>query len=258
MNKYSTGEIDKIYKACQLAAQALSTLYDKIRPGISTLEINNMLEEFVTERGGKCACIGYKGFPKACCTSINNVVCHGIPSENTILKDGDIINVDIVVLMDGYHGDTSRMFYVGTPSIKAKNLVETTYNAMMAGINAIEIGKPVRVIGEAIEEYINNSFIKYSIVENYCGHGLGKKMHEEPHIFHYSHSSYDGPIISEGMCFTIEPMINAGKKKVRTLGDDWTVVTSDRDLSAQWEHAIAITKDGYKILTIDENYRKPV
>jgi len=257
MQIYSQDEIEKIFQASQIAAQALSSLYGKIVPGISTQQINDWLQSFIESKGAFCACIGYKGFPKACCTSVNQVVCHGIPSSSMILREGNIINVDVVVLKDGYHGDTSRMFYVGKVNIRDKALVENTYLAMMAGIEAIQIGQPTNIIGEAIENYINSLDIKYGIVENYCGHGLGKKMHESPSIFHYKTPKYKGHIIQPGMCFTVEPMINAGSKEVRTLADEWTVVTKDRSMSAQWEHTIAITDTGYRILSIDENYKTP-
>lgn len=258
MNIYSKSEIDNIYKASQLAAKSLSFLYDKIVPGISTYEIDEMVSDFVTSRGGICASLNYQGFPKSCCISVNHVVCHGIPSKNTVLKKGDIVNVDVVVKLNNYHGDTSRMFCVGKPSTFAYNLSLHTYNAMMAGIKAIKIGHAVNDIGAAIENYINNCFVRYSIVENYCGHGVGLKLHEAPSIFHYKQSEYQGHLIQEGMCFTVEPMINLGQKYVKTLSDKWTVVTKDKSLSAQWEHTIAIVDGKYKILTIDDNYKIPV
>lgn len=257
MNLYNLSEIDKIYAASQLAARSLSLLYDKIVPGISTLEINDILSEFVKSHGGICAALNYKGFPQSCCTSVNNVVCHGIPDSNVILRKGDIINVDIVVKLDGYHGDTSRMFFVGKPNIAGKLLVQNTYNAMMAGIEVIKVGERINTIGIAIENYINNCLVRYGIVEGYCGHGVGLKLHEDPSIFHYSEPNYKGPIIENGMCFTVEPMINFGSKKVRVLNDKWTVVTKDNTLSAQWEHTIAIVDNKYKILSIDENYKSP-
>ena len=190
--------------------------------------------------------MGYKGFTKTLCTSVNHVICHGIPNPNKLLKDGDIVNIDVTVIRDGWHGDTSRMYYVGEPSVMAKRLVETTRDAMFLGIEQVKPGATLGDIGNAIQRHAEGA--GFSVVREYCGHGIGQIYHEDPQVLHYGQAGA-GMKLSKGMVFTIEPMINAGKPYTRLLPDGWTVVTKDHSLSAQWEHTIAVTDDGYEILT---------
>jgi methionyl aminopeptidase len=190
--------------------------------------------------------VGYKGFPATLCTSVNNVICHGIPSESKILKDGDIINIDVTVIKDGFHGDTSRMYFVGTPSVMARRLVEVTREAMFRGIRAVRPGATLGDVGHAIQTYVESE--RFSVVREYCGHGIGRVYHEDPQVLHYGQPG-TGVELRKGMTFTIEPMVNEGSRHTRLLPDGWTVVTKDRSLSAQWEHMIAVTDDGAEILT---------
>jgi methionyl aminopeptidase len=191
--------------------------------------------------------LGYKGFPKVICTSVNNVICHGIPSASKVLKDGDIINIDVTVIKDGWHGDTSRMYYAGTPPVLAKRLVDVTFEAMWRGIRTVKPGSTLGDIGHAIQSFAEAQ--RFSVVREYCGHGIGQVYHEDPQVLHYGKPA-SGPVLREGMTFTIEPMINAGSAGTRLMPDGWTVVTRDRSLSAQWEHTIAVTSDGYEVLTL--------
>ncbi len=238
-------EIEKIRVAGQIAAEALTLLGSFIEPGITTDEINAIGDKFIRGQGAYPASLGYHGFPKSLCTSVNHVVCHGIPGDKK-LKAGDIINVDIVVEKEGFYGDTSKMFFVGTPSVLAKRLVDVTQQALILGIKMIKPGVRLGDIGAAIQAYAEKNH--YSIVREYCGHGVGFAMHEEPQVLHYGESS-TGIELTEGMVFTLEPMINAGKRHIKLLPDQWTVITKDRSLSAQWEHTIAVTADGYDVLT---------
>jgi methionyl aminopeptidase len=216
-------------------------------PGVSTEELDRRCNEYIRKvQRATPANVGYHGFPKTLCTSINAVVCHGIPNEKDILQDGDIVNIDVTVIKDGWHGDTSRMFYAGTPGIAARRLVDTTYEAMMAGIRAVRPGARLGDVGHAIQKLAEAA--GYTVVEDYCGHGIGRVYHEDPQVLHYGRPG-TGLIIKEGMVFTVEPMINAGGPDVRNLKDGWTVVTADGSLSAQWEHTIAVTSNGYEILT---------
>ena len=239
--------IDYMRKAGKLAAQTLDYIEPFIKPGITTEEINTLVHDFTIEHGAIPAPLNYHGFPKSVCTSVNHVVCHGIPGPKK-LKNGDIINIDVTPILDGWHGDSSRMFFVGTPSIKARKLVEVTYEAMMRGIEQIKPGATTGDIGHAIETFIDG---RYSIVKEYCGHGTGQIFHTLPHVFHHGIPG-TGEVLREGMFITVEPMINIGKDTVKTLSDNWTVVTRDRSLSAQWEHTVAVTKDGYEILTLSD------
>ena len=197
------------------------------------------------ERGAIPAPLNYRGFPKSICTSINHVVCHGIPSDK-VLVDGDIINIDVTVILDGWYGDTSRMFYIGKPSIKAQKLVETTFESMWRGIEMVRPGATLGDIGHAIQSYAESK--RYSVVRDFCGHGLGRVFHDAPNIMHFGRPG-EGEVLREGMFFTIEPMINAGRFDVKILSDGWTAVTKDRGLSAQFEHSLAVTKDGYEVFT---------
>lgn len=240
-------------KAGKVAAQILDLAETIIEPGISTGELNDICHDEIIKKGGIPATLNYKGFPKSMCTSVNHVVCHGIPSYEKILKEGDIINVDVTVIIDGWHGDTSRMYFVGNataPSaIKARTLCDITYEAMMLGIDEIKPGEPLNNIGKAIEKHAKKH--GYSTVEDYCGHGIGKTFHAPPNVLHYD-SKFVDTIIKPGMFFTVEPMLNIGKKHTKLLQDDWTVVTKDKSLSAQWEHTIGVTETGYEIFTVSK------
>ena len=232
-------------KAGKLASQVLDYITDFVKVGVSTDELNGLCHNFIIENNAIPAPLNYKGFPKSICTSVNHVICHGIPSDKT-LKNGDIVNIDVTVIVDGWHGDTSRMYYAGTPPIKAKKLVDATYEAMMRGIEQVKPGNTLGDIGYAIQNYAEG--LGYSVVRDYCGHGIGKIFHCEPSVLHFGKKG-EGTVLKEGMFFTIEPMINIGDYEGKLLKDDWTVVTRDRSLSAQFEHSLAVTKDGYEIFT---------
>ena len=240
-------EIEKMREAGRLAAEVLQVVAPFVKPGVTTEELDRIcFEHIVNVQGAIPANVGYRGYPKTVCTSVNNVICHGIPSEAKVLKDGDIVNIDVTVIKDGWHGDTSRMYYVGTPSVMAKRLVEVTREAMFLGIRAVRPGATLGDIGHAIQQYAEGQ--RFSVVREYCGHGIGKVYHDDPQILHYGRPG-EGMVLQEGMTFTIEPMINEGARHTRLLPDGWTVVTKDRKLSAQWEHTVAVTRDGVDILT---------
>ena len=240
-------EIEKMRKAGKLAAELLNYIEPFVKEGISTLYLNNLCEEYTKKHGAISAPLNYNGFPKSICTSINNVVCHGIPSEKDILKDGDIVNIDVTVILNGYHGDTSRTFIIGSVDEKIKSLVRRTEQAMYRGIDAVKSGEYLYKVGKTIEKYISK--FGYSIVRDYGGHGIGKVFHEDPHVFHY-YSRENRIRLKSGMIFTIEPMINLGSYKVNTSSvDGWTVTTADGSLSAQFEHTILVTDKGAEILT---------
>lgn len=246
-------EIGKMRVAGRLAAEVLEMIGPKVQSGVTTNELNQICHDYiVNEQKAIPAPLNYRGFPKSICTSINHVVCHGIPSDKK-LKDGDIINIDITVIKDGYHGDTSKMFFVGEPSIRAKRLVELTYDCMKKGIEMVRPGVSLGDIGYCIQSLAESN--NCSVVREYCGHGIGKEFHEDPQILHYGKPN-TGLKLEAGMTFTIEPMINLGKRQVKLLADEWTVVTRDRSLSAQWEHTILVTDNGYEVLTkrSDENF----
>lgn len=243
---HSKEEFEKMRHAGKLAAQVLDHITEFVKPGVTTNKLNEICHKMIVDNKAIPAPLNYKGFPKSICTSINHVVCHGIPDDKK-LKDGDIVNIDVTVIVDGYHGDTSRMYYVGKPSIKARRLVEVTYQAMMLGIEQVRPGATLGDIGHAIQAYAENH--NFSIVRDYCGHGIGKVFHAEPNVLHYGKPG-TGMVLKEGMFFTIEPMLNAGKKDTKlSTHDHWTVTTRDRSLSAQFEHTLAVTKDGYEIFT---------
>jgi len=240
-------EIAKMRVAGRLAAQVLEMIGEHVRPGTTTEELDRICHEFIVEEQKAIpAPLDYRGFPKSICTSVNHQVCHGIPS-NKRLKNGDIVNVDVTVIKDGYHGDTSKMFFVGEPSILARRLVKVTQDAMRIGIAQVRPGATLGDIGHAIQTFVESQ--NYSVVREYCGHGIGREFHEEPQVLHYGRPG-DGLGLQEGMCFTVEPMVNAGKRFIKLLPDGWTVVTKDRSLSAQWEHTVLVTKDGHEILTL--------
>jgi methionyl aminopeptidase len=239
-------EIAKMRTAGQLAAEVLRMIEPHVQPGVSTIELDAICHRYIVEvQRASPSPLNYRGFPKSICTSVNHQVCHGIPNHKR-LKKGDIVNVDITVLKDGFHGDTSKMFFVGEPGIQAKRLVQTAYDCMRAGIEQVRPGAYLSDIGKAIEKYAEAR--RYSVVQEYCGHGIGRDFHEEPQVLHY-HDGKPGPRLEPGMTFTIEPMINAGKRHVKVLPDGWTVVTKDHSLSAQWEHTVAVTESGVDVLT---------
>ena len=233
-------------KAGALAASVLDMMAGQVVPGITTEHLNALAHDMIVGAGAIPAPLGYRGFPKSICTSVNHVVCHGIPGDLR-LKDGDIVNIDVTVIVDGWHGDTSRMYWVGKPSIKAKRLCEITYEATMLGIEQVKPGNTVGHIGHAIQTFAEKH--GYSVVRDYCGHGLGKVFHTAPNILHYGEKG-EGPVLKEGMFFTVEPMINAGNfDTILSRHDGWTVTTRDKSLSAQFEHSLAVTSNGYEIFT---------
>ena len=239
---------EKTKVAGSIAAGALDEVNKIIKPGISTEQIDKLCYEYINDHGAYSAPLFYRGFPKSCCTSTNHVVCHGIPSEK-ILKDGDIINVDVTALKNGWHGDTSRTFKVGNVSIKAEKLIKATYESMMKAIEIIKDGIHLGDIGSTIQTYVEKE--GFSVVQDFCGHGIGKTFHKEPNVLHYGQKG-TGEKIKTGMIFTIEPMINYGKYETKTLNDGWTAVTKDKSLSAQFEHTIGVTKEGCEIFTKSE------
>ena len=240
-------QIEKMRVAGRMVAEVLDMIGEYVQPGVTTEELDRRCHDFiVNELKAIPANVGYKGFPATSCTSVNNVICHGIPSPGKILKDGDIINIDVTVIKDGWHGDHSRMFFAGEPSVLAKRLVEVTREAMWRGIRAVKPGATLGDIGHAIQTYAEGE--RFSVVGEYCGHGIGQVYHEDPQILHYGRPGA-GMALEKGMCFTIEPMINAGARHTRLLPDGWTVVTKDRSLSAQWEHTVTVTDDGVEVLT---------
>lgn len=247
---HNAQDFEKMRKAGALARQTLDFLSDFVKEGISTEELDKVANQFITKHGAIAAPLNYKGYPKSICTSINHVVCHGIPSPLDILKNGDILNIDVTVILEGYFGDTSRMYFVGVPSTMAQRLCNITYEAMMKGIEVAKPGNTIRDIGKAIEAIVSKN--GYSCVKDFCGHGIGKVFHMEPQIMHFneSKSSYQDLKLEEGMFFTIEPMVNAGKFGTRILSDGWTAVTKDKSLSAQYEHTIGITSSGNEVFTL--------
>ena len=236
---------EKTRVAGSIAANALNEVSKIVKPGISTDQIDKVCYEFINDHGAYSAPLFYRGFPKSCCTSANHVVCHGIPSDK-ILKEGDIINVDVTAFKNGWHGDTSKMFEIGETSIKAKKLVKTTYESMMKAIKICKDGIHLSNIGAIIQKHVESE--GFSVVQDFCGHGIGETFHKEPNVLHYGKGG-TGEKIKAGMIFTIEPMINLGNYETKTLKDGWTAVTKDKSLSAQFEHTIGITKDGYEIFT---------
>ena len=245
--------IEKMRIACKLAAEVLEFITPSVVPGVTTEELDRLCHEYIVSKQQAIpAPLNYRGFPKSICTSLNHVVCHGIPS-NTELKTGDILNIDITVIKDGFHGDTSKMFCIGEVTQKAKNLVQTAYECLTEGIKMVEPGQRLGTIGSRIQEIAEAK--RYSVVREYCGHGIGEIFHEEPQVLHYG-TPNTGLALVPGMTFTIEPMVNIGKRHVRLLSDHWTVITKDRSLSAQWEHTILVTNNGHEVLTVrpDEKF----
>ncbi|MBT07985.1 MAG: type I methionyl aminopeptidase [Pseudomonadota bacterium] len=243
----SLEDIDKMRLVGRLAAEQLEMLEEFVKPGVSTEKLNQICHQYTTEiQNAIPAPLNYRGFPKSICTSVNHVVCHGIPSEKKILKDGDIINVDVTLKKNGFHGDTSKTFLVGNTSKLANRLTEVCRESLYRGIQAVRPGGHVGDIGAVIQEHAERN--RFSVVREYCGHGIGRVFHDEPQILHYGRKG-TGPELLPGMVFTIEPMINAGKPAVKLLPDNWTVVTKDHKLTAQWEHTVLVTDTGYEILT---------
>ena len=240
---------EKTKVAGLIAAGALDEVFKIIKPGIKTNQIDKLCYEYLNDHGAYSAPLFYRGFPKSCCTSTNHIVCHGIPSDK-VLKDGDIVNVDVTALKDGWHGDTSRTFEIGEVSIKAKKLVQTTYDAMMKAIEIIKEDVFLGDIGAVIQNYVEAE--GFSVVQDFCGHGIGQQFHKEPNVLHYGKEG-TGDKIKAGMIFTVEPMINLGKYETKTLNDGWTAVTKDKSLSAQFEHTVGVTKEGCEIFTLSKN-----
>tara|TARA_B100000427_G_C15491468_1_gene587833 strand:+ start:878 stop:1672 length:795 start_codon:yes stop_codon:yes gene_type:complete len=240
----------KMQNAGHLAAKILDNLFDLIEPGISTLEINDYCHSLIIKNKAIPAPLNYKGFPKSVCTSVNHVVCHGIPSESKILNNGDIVNVDVTVILDGWYGDSSRMYVAGKVNKKNYDLLKTTYDCLLIGIEEAKPGKHLGDIGFKIQEHAESK--NYSVVRDFCGHGIGKEFHTPPSVLHYGNVG-DGPELLPGMFFTIEPMINLGDWKVKILKDGWTAVTKDKSYSAQFEHTIGITENGNEIFTLSQN-----
>ena len=234
--------------AGSIAAKALNEVSKIAKPGVLTSEIDNLCYEFLNDHGAYSAPLYYRGFPKSCCTSTNHIVCHGIPSEK-VLKDGDIVNVDVTALKDGWHGDTSRTFEIGEVSVKAKKLVKTTYDALMKSIQIVKENIHLGDIGAIIQNHVEAE--GFSVVQDFCGHGIGQEFHKEPNVLHYGKKG-TGQKIKAGMIFTIEPMINLGSYETKILNDGWTAVTKDNSLSAQFDHTIGVTIDGYEIFTLDK------
>lgn len=246
-------EIQKMRVAGKLAAEVLEMITPHVKEGITTAELDQICHDYiVNEQDAYPAPLNYHGFPKSICTSINHVVCHGIPADKK-LKKGDIINIDVTVKKDGYHGDTSKMFMIGEPSVMAKKLIDVTHECLWKGIEVVKPGAYFGDIGAVIEKHAKK--FGYSIVDEFCGHGIGANFHEPPQVMHHGKAG-TGAKFEEGMIFTIEPMINIGKRKVSILKDGWTAVTKDRSLSAQWEHTILVTKDGYEVLTLREEEKE--
>jgi len=233
-------------RAGQLAAECLDFITPHVKPKVTTGELDKLCHDYIVDRGAVPAPLGYRGFPKSICTSVNHVVCHGIPGDKR-LSEGDAINIDVTVIVDGWHGDSSRMFPVGKIGVKAQRLIDVTFEAMWRGIRAVKPGATLGDVGHAIQSFAEGE--RFSVVRDFCGHGLGQVFHDAPNVMHFGRPG-EGEVLREGMFFTIEPMINAGRFEVKILSDGWTAVTKDRSLSAQFEHSLAVTADGYEVFTL--------
>ena len=254
IKRHTAADFVPMAKAGALAGSVLDFIAPHVVKGVSTDELNTLCHDFIVSHKAIPAPLNYRGFPKSICTSVNHVVCHGIPGEKR-LQEGDIINIDITVILDGWYGDTSRMFVVGKPTIKARKLIEVTYEAMMRGIEVVRPGATFGHIGHAIQSYVEKQ--GFSVVRDFCGHGIGQVFHGSPNVLHYGRPD-TGPVIEEGMFFTIEPMINGGHYEVKILSDGWTAVTRDKSLSAQFEHTLGVTATGVDIFTLSPaGYRGP-
>lgn len=243
---YSDEQLNGIRAAGRFAAEVLDYITPFVKVGVTTEYLDDLMNKFILDRGAVSACTGYHGYPKATCISPNHVICHGIPDPNKYLQNGDIINIDVTIILDGWYGDTSRMFYVGHPSVKAKRLVQTTYETMMAGVMAVKPGATTGDLGAAMQSVAEAE--GYSVVRDYCGHGCGGVFHGAPNILNFGRKGA-GVKLVKGMVFTVEPMVNVGAFETMTLKDGWTVVTKDKQLSAQFEHMVAVTDTGVEILT---------
>lgn len=232
--------------AGRLAAACLDMIVPHVRPGVTTAELDRLCHEFIVDHGARPAPLNYRGYPKSICTSLNHVVCHGIPGDRR-LAEGDILNIDVTVVLEGWHGDTSRMYVAGEPSTRARNLMEVTYQALMRGVAAVRPGATLGDIGSAIQTFVEAN--RFSVVRDFCGHGIGRTFHAPPNVLHFGRRG-EGPVLKPGMFFTIEPMVNAGRPEVKVLEDGWTAVTRDRSLSAQFEHMIGVTDEGCEVFTI--------
>ncbi|GIX09912.1 MAG: methionine aminopeptidase [Elioraea sp.] len=233
-------------RAGRLAAATLDMITPHVKPGVTTEELDRLCHDFILAHGAVPAPLGYRGFPKSICTSVNHVVCHGIPSPRR-LEEGDILNIDVTVVLDGWHGDSSRMYVAGKPSVKAQRLMDVTHEAMMRGIATIRPGATLGDLGHAIQSFVERQ--RFSVVREFCGHGLGRAFHEPPNVLHFGRPG-EGLVLREGMLFTVEPMVNAGRPEVKVLDDGWTAVTRDRSLSAQFEHTVGVTATGCEIFTL--------
>lgn len=248
-------DIKKMRLVGRLAAEVLEIIEPHVTPGVSTNALDRICHTHITHKQqAHSACLGYHGFPKSVCTSVNEVVCHGIPSNNKVLKNGDIINIDVTIIKDGFHGDTSKMFLVGKPTILGERLCRITQESLYLALKMVKPGIRLRVLGKTIQEFIEAQ--KFSVVREYCGHGIGKEFHEEPQVLHYD--AYDGGVLLQaGMAFTIEPMVNAGNCRIHIMKDGWTVKTKDHSISAQYEHTIVVTGDGCEIMTLRKDEAIP-
>ncbi|MEY4680617.1 MAG: methionine aminopeptidase [Pseudomonadota bacterium] len=245
---HAAPHFEAMRRAGRLAAETLDMIGPHVRVGVSTGELDRICHDYIVARGAIPAPLGYRGFPKSICTSVNHVVCHGIPGDKRLV-DGDILNIDVTVILDGWHGDTSRMFHVGDVGVRARRLCDITYEAMMAGIDAVRPGATLGDVARAIQSHAEGN--RFSVVRDFCGHGLGRVFHDAPSVLHYHdrENPLMGMVLRPGMFFTIEPMINAGDWRVKLLSDGWTAVTRDRSLSAQFEHSIGVTETGFEIFT---------
>ena len=254
MNNNYKDSFEQIKIAGVLAAETLDEIASHVKPGVTTDKLDKICYEFISDNGGYSAPLFYRGFPKSCCTSVNHVVCHGVPTDK-YLKEGDIVNIDVTPVVNGWHGDSSRMFFVDDVSVKSKKLVSITYDSMMKGISVIKNEIHLGDIGEAIQTYVEKR--GFSVVKDYCGHGIGKLFHEPPNILHYGKKA-EGIKLKTGMVFTVEPMINVGTYNTKLLKDGWTAVTKDKSLSAQFEHTVGVTENGFEIFTKSKkNYDQP-
>jgi methionyl aminopeptidase len=248
-------DFEGMRRAGRLAAETLDFITPHVGAGVTTEALDRLCHEFIVDHRAVPAPLNYRGFPKSICTSVNHVVCHGIPTDKKVLRDGDILNIDVTVILDGWHGDTSRMFFIGKPSVLARRLVDVTYEAMMRGIGAVKPGATLGDVGHAIQSHAEAE--RFSVVRDFCGHGLGRVFHTAPSVLHYGRPGSGTPL-REGMFFTIEPMINAGRFDVKILEDGWTAVTRDRKLSAQFEHSVGVTAEGHEIFTLSpKGWHKP-
>ena len=243
---HSPGDFAGMRAAGKLAAETLDMITDHVRPGVTTEELDRVCHEYILAHHARPAPLNYRGYPKSICTSINHVVCHGIPGDRR-LEDGDVLNIDVTVILDGWYGDSSRMYCAGVPSTKARNLIEVTHEALMRGIAVVKPGAHFGDIGHAIQTYVEGN--RFSVVRDFCGHGIGRTFHAAPNVLHFGRPG-DGPRLEPGMFFTIEPMVNAGRPEVKVLDDGWTAVTRDRSLSAQFEHMVGVTETGVEIFTL--------